>query len=59
MKVRATWEFEVDVDDLDPAFVDISGLAKDLTKKELEYCLAHSTLTADDFAYDVCDRKGE
>ena len=53
MIVRATWEFEVDVEDLDPKFIDIPGLAKDLTRKELECLLQKQHITVDDFEYSV------
>ena len=51
MKIKATWEFDVDTDDFDPKFVDIPGLAKDLTKQELAYLLERGLLDADDFEY--------
>jgi hypothetical protein len=47
------WEFDADVEDLDPKQVDIYGLAKDLTKNELAYLIIHSELTVDDFEYSV------
>ena len=53
MKVRVTWEFDADVEDLDPKHVDIYGLAKDLAKHELEYLLLHDSLMADDLEYSV------
>ena len=53
MKVRATWEFEVDTDDIDPKFVDVTGLVKDLTQQELTFMLEHGLLSADDFEYSV------
>lgn len=51
MKVRVSWEFDVDVEDLDPKFVDIPGHAKDLAKIELASLLYKNELTADDFEY--------
>lgn len=59
MKVIVSWEFEVDVDDLDPKFVDIPGFAIDATKEEVGYLLEHSELTADDFDYTVCEEDEE
>ena len=47
MKVKAIWEFEVDTEDLDEEFVDIKGLAKDLTQREMEYLLEHKEISAD------------
>ncbi len=51
IKVKVMWEFEVDVEGLDPAFVDINRLAEDLTKRELECLLNNNELTSDDFDY--------
>ncbi len=53
MKVRVTWEFDVDTDDFDPKFVDIPGLAKELTKREIDFLLERGLLDADDFEYSV------
>ena len=53
MKVRVVWEFEADVSDCDPKFVDIPGLATELARNELSYCLAHGGLDANDFEYMV------
>ena len=53
MKVRAIWEFEVDIEDLDEEFVDIKGLAKDLTQREMEYLLQNQEIEADDFSYEI------
>lgn len=53
MKVRVVWEFDADVEELDPAFVDIKNLAKDLAERELAYMLEHKEITAYDFEYQV------
>lgn len=53
MKVRVIWEFDADVTDIDPKFVNIPELAKDLTKQELTYLLDHNMIDADDFEYVV------
>lgn len=53
MKVRAVWEFDVDTEGLDPKFVDIPGVAKDLTKAELEYVIKRGLLTTDEFEFSV------
>ena len=53
MIVRAIWEFDVDHSEMDEEFVDVKGLCVDLTKRELEYCLEHNQLSADDFTYEV------
>ena len=34
MKVKAIWEFEVDTEDFSEEFVDVKGLAKDLTQRD-------------------------
>ena len=49
MIVKAIWEFDVDVSDLDPKFVDIPGLSKDLARCELQYMLRNHLITADEF----------
>ncbi len=53
MKVKAVWEFEADVEDLDGEFVDKGGLAKDLTRLELAVLLDKHDISADDFKYVV------
>jgi hypothetical protein len=53
MKVRAIWEFEADVEDIDTKFVDIIGLAKDLAKNELQYLIKNCDNFEDDFEYSV------
>ena len=53
--VKAVWEFEVDVEDFDESFVDVKGLAKDLTQRELEYRLQHQDMSAEDFMYELED----
>ena len=53
MKVIAVWEFDADVEDIDPKHVDIPGLAKDLTKIELAHLLNNRDLSASDFSYAV------
>lgn len=53
MKVRAIWEFDVDVDDFDTRSVDIKGLAEDLTKREMESLLKNKELQAEDFSYEA------
>ena len=46
-KVIASFEFEVDMSDFDPKHVNLEGVAKELTKNEVD------TLTAEDFKYEV------
>lgn len=53
MKVRAIWEFEADVEDLDPKQIDIPRLAKDLTETELKHAIEHNLLTTDEFEFSV------
>ena len=53
MKVKAIWEFEVDTEDLMEEFVNIKGLAKDLTQREMENLLHNQEISAEDFSYEV------
>lgn len=53
MKVRAAWEFEVDTECFDSKFVDVEGLAKDLTKAEMKSLLDNNELSEEDFTYEV------
>ena len=53
MKVKAIWEFEVDTEDFLEEFVDIKGLAKDLTQREMENLLKNQEISAEDFSYEV------
>ena len=53
VKVKAVWEFEVDTEDFDEEFVDIIGLAKDLTKTEMKSMLDNNELSEEDFTYEV------
>lgn len=51
MKVKISYEFDADVADLDPEFVDISGLAKDLALREMKSLLGSGDVNAEDFTY--------
>lgn len=53
MIVRAIWEFDVDDSKMNEKFVDKKGLCEDLTKRELDYCLKHNQLNAEDFIYET------
>lgn len=53
IRVQATWEFDVDISDLLDEYVDAVGLAKDLTKREMEDMLSKCIILADDFSYSV------
>lgn len=53
MKVKAVLEFDADVSDIFPEYVDVEGFAKDLTKRELADLISNSALSADDFEYEV------
>lgn len=55
MKVIVSWEFEVDTSDFDPKFVDVPGLAIDLTKREFGSLLESGELSADDFDFNVSE----
>ena len=58
MKVKATWEMEIDVEDLDEKHVDIKGLAKDLTRREMAYLLHNNEILSEDFSYEVESEDG-
>lgn len=53
MLVKAVWEFEVNIEDFDNKSVDINGLAKDLTKREMKYLLEHKEISEEDFSYEI------
>ena len=53
LKVKAIWEFEVDTEDLSEEFVDIKGLAKDLTRREMGNLLQNQEISAEDFSYEL------
>ncbi len=55
MKVKAIWEFDVDVEGLDPEQIDIPGVAKDVTRCELACLLKKQDIVADDFTYSIDD----
>ena len=57
MIVRAVWEFEADVSDLDPKFIDIPGLAKDMAMRELGHLMDTGELSAADFTYEIMEEK--
>ena len=59
MKVRATWEFEVDVTDFIPKYVNVPGLAVDLTREELNSCIERGDINGDDFEYSVVIEWGD
>lgn len=53
MIVRVIWEFDADVENLDSKYVDLPGLARDLTKLELASLMQSGDITVDDFEYSV------
>lgn len=53
MKVRATWEIDIDTDDIDPEFVEIKLFAIDLAKRELQQSLDNEAIEADDFTFEL------
>lgn len=55
MKVRATWEFEVDTANFDPKRVDIPGLAKYVARNELSSLMFGKEISADDFTYEIVE----
>lgn len=56
MKIQATWEFDSDVNDFDPKFVDIAGLALESAKQELKYLLEHDELNIEDFTFKIKEK---
>lgn len=57
MKVKAIWEFEVDTEDFSEEFVDVKGLAKDLTQREMGNLLQNQKISAEDFSYKLENEK--
>ena len=57
MKVKAIWEFEVDTEDFMEEFVNIKGLSKDLTQREMENLLHNQEIAAEDFSYELENEK--
>ena len=57
MKVKAIWEFEVDTEDFMEEFVNIKGLAKDLTQREMENLLQNQEISSEDFSYELENEK--
>lgn len=55
VKVQAVWEFEADVEGVDPKFVDVRGLAIDSTQRELATLLEKKEISAEDFDYKIVD----
>jgi hypothetical protein len=53
MRVIVSLEYDVDVEDLDPVFVDIKGFAKDEAKRMFEDDLKNNAFEAEDFDYTV------
>jgi hypothetical protein len=53
MRVIVSLEYDVDVEDLDPKFVDIEGFAKDEAKRMLEDDLKNNAFEAEDFDYNI------
>ena len=53
MKVRAVWEFDADVSDIDPKQIDIPGLAKDLAENELRHMIKNNLVTIEEFEFSV------
>ena len=51
--VRAVWEFEVDVSDILPEYVDVEGLVVHLTKMELRWLIRNGKISVDDFKYEI------
>lgn len=48
IKTRFVFEFEVDVEDFDPKYIDIEGMAKDLTIEELKSLFLNGDISAEE-----------
>jgi hypothetical protein len=53
MRVIVSLEYDVDVEDLDPVFVDIEGFAKDEAKRMFEDDLKNNAFETEDFDYNI------
>lgn len=51
LTVKATIEYEIDITDLDPKFIDVNGFAVDCAMQCLREDLDNSILTHADFDY--------
>lgn len=67
MIVRAIWEIDIDVDGLDPKFVDIEGFAKSMAETEMDFLLRgipslenpEPKITCGDFEYIVKEKNND
>lgn len=59
MKIKAIWEFDVDVSDILPEYVDVEGFAIDLAKNELNNLMCNFEISAEDFKYEVTEVQNE
>lgn len=48
IRTRYVFEFEADVEGIDPKYVDITGLAKESTIRELESIVRNGDLSIED-----------
>jgi hypothetical protein len=53
MRVIVSLEYDVDIEGLDPKFVDIEGFAKNEAKRMLEDDIINGLVTPDDFDYNI------
>ena len=51
MIVKIVYELDIDTTDFDPKFIDVCGMAKDLSKLEMKSLLDNKHLEAEDFTY--------
>lgn len=51
MIVRATYTFEFDIDtsEMNPKFIDVNGISKELTKRELDRMIRYNEIDSSDF----------
>lgn len=53
MRVIVSLEYDIDIEGLDPKFVDIEGFAKDEAKRMFEDDLKNEAFEAEDFDYTI------
>lgn len=59
MIVQAIWEIDIDVEDMNPGYVDIEDYAKDMARYELGLGLYTESISHNDFEYIVKEKKND
>lgn len=57
IKVRVSTEYEIDVSDFDPAWVDIDGYAIDCAKMCMAEDLDSNCFSTEDFTYKIIEQE--